>query len=247
MTPTEQTQPKKPYWLLVLAFLLLVGAGYCAWQLQQKYNTLRQSFSFELAQHRKDQTELARYRDETGRLNVVVKSMEVGQAQADQVNSVLLDSVKRMGVKLKNVQEALRIRSVTSATVRTVYLDRPPVAPAATLPATVQADTARYRGYLNYKDRWLGLTAALPRKLGDTAVVAYQYKDDYIITHEWTRPKWYKPQVASIRVVPQNPHTDSTNVEAVTITPPKRFYQTTGFKVGAGAVLRELVRAFLHI
>lgn len=250
-TDNSNEKVRPPYWLLLLALLSFGGAIYCFWAITQKYEKAKQALTFQLFQSDsakvRAQLQVLKYRDENGRLNVAVKSMEVSQAYADKVQSVLLDSVKRMGVKLKNVQEALRIKSVTSATVRTVYLDRPPVAPAASLPPAVQADTSRYKGFLNYKDRWLGLTAALPRKLGDTAVVAYKYREDYIITHEWIRPKWYKPQVASIRVVPQNPHTDSTSVEAVTITQPKRFYQTTGFKAGAGAVIVTVLRAFFHL
>jgi hypothetical protein len=65
--------------------------------------------------------------------------------------------------------------------------------------------------------------------------------DSLSITNEittnigWKRDKWYKKKYAVVEVKNTNPYTQVTGMQNVVVKPPKKlFFQTTGFKVGAG-------------
>jgi hypothetical protein len=53
----------------------------------------------------------------------------------------------------------------------------------------------------------------------------------------WKKDKWYKSKYAVVEVKNDNPHTSVTGMQNVVVKPPKKkFFQTTGFKIGVGLV-----------
>lgn len=53
----------------------------------------------------------------------------------------------------------------------------------------------------------------------------------------WKKDKWYKKKYAVVEVKNDNPYTSVTGMQNVVVKPPKKkFFQTTGFKIGVGVL-----------
>lgn len=135
---------------------------------------------------------------------------------------------------LKKIASSTKTKTVTK--IKEVYIPFEEMVSARELSSDEVVDTMD-RSYKQFglTTEWYAIKGKVFNK--GISIDSLSIKNEITTNIGWKKDKWYKKKYAVVEVKNTNPYTEVTGLQNVVVQPPKKkFFQTTAFKIGVGAV-----------
>lgn len=165
---------------------------------------------------------LAYYKTKYGSTVAENQSLEVSTKELKQLMQNELKEIRSVVGSINNIQNITKIQYGYNGKVITPLHHTYFVDGADTLPV----DT------FTYKDNYLALNGAIKQ---DSVAINYRITDTLEVIQYKKRINWFKKQTY-VAVKLRNPNLTITNLQDYQIKEPKKFYNSSAFKVSVGLV-----------